>query len=139
MASTEAAQASVPVPLKRARPERMGPAKARDEFALSERSLALVEGMGRLLGTRDSTGPDDDPMLRSLRAESRAEGEVKGRTESRARMAREMLLARGIKLSEGFLADPSTIAELPESAIATAALACDSERDFLLRLGCRQS
>ena len=108
---------------------------ALNEFALSERSLALVEGMGRLLGTRDGTGPDDDPMLRSLRAESRAEGEVKGRTESRARMARELLLARGIKLSEGFLADPAAIAELPESAIATATLACDSGRDFLLRLG----
>ena len=108
---------------------------ALNEFALSERSLALVEGMGRLLGARDGTGPDDDPMLRSLRAESRAEGEVKGRTESRARMVREVLLARGIKLSEGFLADPATLAELPESAIVTIALACDSERDFLLRLG----
>ena len=123
----EAAQASVPAPLKRARPERMGPAKARDEFALSERSLALVEGMGRLLGARDGTGPDDDPMLRSLRAESRAEGQ--------ARMVREMLLARGVELSEGFLADPATLAELPESAIAAAAMACDGERDFLLRLG----
>ena len=108
---------------------------ALNEFALSERSLALVEGMGRLLGTRDGTGPDDDPMLRSLRAESRAEG----RTESRARMAHELLLARGIELSEGFLADPAALAELPESAIAAAALACDSERDFLLRLGHHQS
>ena len=104
---------------------------ALNEFTLSERSLALVEGMGRLLGTRDGTGPDDDPMLRSLRAESRAEG--------RARMVRQMLLARGIELSEGFLADPAALAELPESAIAAAALACDSERDFLMRLGRRQS
>ena len=108
---------------------------ALNEFALSERSLALVEGMGRLLGARDGTGPDDDPMLRSLRAESRAEG----RTEVRARMVREMLLARGIELSEGFLADPTTLAELPESAIVAAALACGDERDFLLRLGCDQS
>ena len=128
---------------------------ALNEFALSERSLALVEGMGRLLGARDGTGPDDDPMLRSLRAESRAEGRAEGRTEGRAegrtegiaegrtesqaRMVRELLLARGIKLSEGFLADPAALAELPESAIAAAALACDGERDFLLRLGRGQS
>ena len=108
---------------------------ALNEFALSERSLALVEGMGRLLGARDGTGPDDDPMLRSLRAES----EVKGRVESRAKMAQALLLARGIELSEGFLADPSVLAELPEPAIAAAALACDSERDFLLRLSRGQS
>ena len=147
---------------------------ALNEFALSERSLALVEGMGRLLGERDGTGPDDDPMLRSLRAESRAEGRAEGRTEgkaegiaegrsegrtqgraegraegrteglaegrteSRAGMVREMLLARGIKLSEGFLADPAALAELPESTIVAAALACGDEQDFLLRLGSRQ-
>ena len=104
---------------------------ALNEFALSERSLALVEGLGRLLGARDGTGPDDDPMLRSLREESRA--------ESRARMVRELLLARGIELSEGFLANPVALAELPESAIAAAALACGDERDFLLRLGRGQS
>ena len=108
---------------------------ALNEFALSERSLALVEGIGRLLGARDGTGPDDDPMLRSLRAESRAEG----RTESRVRMVHELLLARGIELSKGFLADPSALSELPESAIVAASLASDSERDFLLRLDHRQS
>ena len=115
---------------------------ALNEFALSERSLALAERIGRTLGERDGTGPDDDPMLRSLRAESRAEGEAKGRTEgrveSRARTAHALLLARGIELSGEFLADPSALAELPESAIVAAALACDDERDFLLRIGHRQ-
>ena len=93
--------------------------------------------------------------LRSLRAESRAQGwaevraearaksiakgKAEGGTESRARMVREVLLARGIELSEEFLADPSALAELPESAIVAAALACDSERDFLLRLSRGQS
>ena len=120
---------------------------ALNEFALSERSLALVEGMGRRLGARDGTGPDDDPMLRSLRAESeakgrakgKAEGRAEGRAESRARMVRALLLARGIELSEGFLADPSALAELPESAIVAAALACNGEQDFLLRLSRGQS
>ena len=111
---------------------------ALNEFALSERSLALVERIGRTLGEREGTGPDDDPMLRSLRAESEAKGITKGRVESRARTAHTLLLARGIELSEGFLADPSVLAELPESAIVAAAQACDSERDFLLRLGRRQ-
>ena len=132
---------------------------ALNEFALSERSLAHVERLGRMFGAQDGTGPDDDPMLRSLRGESRAEGRTEGRaegrieglaegriegraegrTEGRARMVRELLRARGIALSEGFLADPSGLAELPESALAAAALACGSERDFLLRLASRQS
>ena len=128
---------------------------ALNEFGFSAHSLALVEGIGRLLGTRDGTGPDDDPMLRSLRAETRAQGwaevraearaksiakgKAEGGTESRARMVREVLLARGIELSEEFLADPSALAELPESAIVAAALACDTEREFLLRLERGQS
>ena len=71
---------------------------ALNEFALSERSLALVEGMGRLLGAHDGTGPDDDPMLRSLREESRAEG----RTEVRARMVRESCWRGASSFPRGF-------------------------------------
>ena len=66
----------------------------------SERTCAVLERVGAVLGAREGTGPDDDPMLRSLRRQSRAEGKIvgkvigkmegmaegerKGRTEGRA-------------------------------------------------------
>ncbi len=49
---------------------------------------AMLEHLGRTLGERDGTGPDDDPLLYSLRdqsrTEGRAEGEAKGRAEGLA-------------------------------------------------------
>ena len=98
---------------------------------------AKLERIGRELGARDGTGPDDSPLLRSLRNESRsegraegeargraqgwaegeargraqgwAEGEAKGRAEGLAEAVREVLRSRGVECSERFLA------ELPEA------------------------
>ena len=119
---------------------------ALNEIVPSLRTNRILERLGRDLGARDGTGPDDDPLMRSLRKESeekgrlrgRAEGQHLGRAEGRvegwADMVRELLLSRGLAISDGFLADSSMIAGLPKNAILSAALACDSERDFLLRL-----
>ena len=101
--------------------------RAMNEPERSAQTNAMLEQLGRQLGERDGTGPDDDSLLHSLRRESRA--------EERADMVRELLLSRGLAVSDGFLADRSMIAAIPKSAIVSAALACDSERDFLLRLG----
>ena len=123
-------------------------------------TLATLEHLGRTLGERDGTGPDDDPLLRSLRDRSRAEGEAKGRAEGeakgrtegeakgraegeakgraegeakgRAEAAREILRTRGIACSGDLFAGiPDGV---PGSAVVAAALACDSERDFHARL-----
>ena len=119
---------------------------ALNEIVPSLRTNRILERLGRHFGARDGTGPDDDPLMRSLRKESeekgllrgRMEGQhlgrVEGRVEGRADMVRELLLSRGLEVSDGFLADSSLIAEIPKSAVLSAALACDSERDFLLRL-----
>ena len=48
-------------------------------------------------------------------------------------MVRQMLLSRGIEVSEGFPADAPAFARLSEAAIVAAALACDSEQDFNAR------
>ena len=45
---------------------------------------AKLERIGRELGARDGTGPDDSPLLRSLRNESRSEGRAEGEAEGRA-------------------------------------------------------
>ena len=108
--------------------------KALNEHVPSAYTNAILERIGRTLGERDGTGPDDDALLRSLRQESREEGECTGRATGRAEMVREVLLSRGIKVSAGFPTDSSTLAELPVSTIVSAAMACDGEQDFLVRL-----
>ena len=53
--------------------------EAFNERVRSARTCAVLERVGRALGAREGTGPDDDPMLRSLRVQSRAEGEIVGK------------------------------------------------------------
>ena len=101
--------------------------------------------MGAVLGEREGTGPDDDPLLGAQRrrsraeghaagrAEGRAEGHAAGRAEGRAGLARAMLTARGIEVSPGFPGVPG-FAELPDHLIIAAATACVSEADFQKRL-----
>ena len=43
---------------------------ALNEPALSERTSAVLERVGTVLGKREGTGPDHDPLLRSQRAEA---------------------------------------------------------------------
>ena len=86
--------------------------------------------MGCALGAREGTGPDDSPLLRSLRGESREEGHAKGLEEGRAKTVRQNLRSRGIEVSAGFPADAPGFAESPEDEAVAAALACDSEHDF---------
>ena len=115
---------------------------ALNEIGPSGRTHTELERLGRTLGERDGTGPDDDPLLRSLRAQSRAEakgraeGEAKGRAEGEAtgRMetVREILRTRGITLSEDLSAGiPDGV---PHRVVVASALACASERDFHARL-----
>ena len=78
-----------------------------------------------MLGEREGTGPDDDPLLGSQRRRSRAEG--------RAGLARAMLAARGIEVAAGFPGVPGFV-ELPDHVIVAAATACVREADFRRRL-----
>jgi len=106
---------------------------ALNEETLSARTSAVLERVGTVLGEREGTGLDDDPLLSAQRRRSRAEGRVEERTE----FARALLAARGIKVSAGF-PGVSGFAELPADAIAEAATACVSEADFRQRLRSRQ-
>ena len=132
--------------------------EALGEIVPSGCTHATVERLGRTLGARDGTGPDDDPLLRALRDESREEGYAEGLanaraaalaearttgrkkghaaglTMARAEMVRQVLLLRGIEVSAGFPADAPGFAESPDDEVVDAALACDSERDFHTRI-----
>ena len=107
-----------------------------NERVRSARTCAVLERVGAVLGAREGTGPDDDPMLRSLRGQSRMEGERKGRVDTLAKMARRMLRSRGVEVSETFLADPAFTAS-SEDAVFEAAMACADEAQFLAALRSR--
>ena len=108
--------------------------EAMNEIGRSARTSAILERLGRRLGAWAGTGPDHDWLLRSLRDQSRAQGLAEGLAEGRVEMARQMLLSRGIEVSKEFPADALAFAELSEAAIVAAVLACDSERDFNVRM-----
>ncbi len=111
--------------------------KALNEEAVSVHTYAVLQRIGRALGDRAGTGPEDNPMLRSQRAEGRAEGRVEGREEDRAGMLQAMLSARGIAVSVRFGSFAPALAALPRDVVAGAALDCTSEADMLARLGIR--
>ena len=108
--------------------------EAMNEPELSPRTHAILEGVGRALGTREGTGPDDDPLLRSLRDQSRQKGRVEGETRGRAGMVCAILASRGIDVSEGFPANVPAFAESPAALVVAAALHCESEQDFRRRI-----
>ena len=58
--------------------------RALNEPVISEETSAVLERVGRALGEREGTGPDDDPWLGSIRRRTRAEGRAEGLDTGRA-------------------------------------------------------
>ena len=108
--------------------------EAMNEPKRSVRTSEVLERLGRVLGAREGTGPEDDPLSRSLMRQ----GERKGRADTLAKLARRILLSRGVDVSDGFLAAP-VFATSSEDAVFEAATACTDEAGFLaaLRKGAR--
>ena len=79
----------------------------------------------------------NDPLLRSQRrqgyehgrAEGSAEGLTAGVQKARAEMIRQILVSRGIEVSEEFPSD-AAFAAVPDHVLISAALACDDEAAF---------
>ena len=113
---------------------------ALNERVSSEATCAVLERVGLALGAREGTGPDDNPLLRSQRRQGyeqgrsrgQVEGRAEGRVEARLGMVRRMLRSRGVGVSDGFPA--GLLSECSEDTLVAAALACESEADFLARL-----
>ena len=108
--------------------------EAMNEPERSARTHAVLERLGRVLGAREGTGPDDDPLMRSLRDQVRAEGLAEGEARGRAGAVREILRSRGIEVSQGFPARVPGFAESPEAVVVAVALDCHDEGDFIERL-----
>ena len=107
------------------------------------RTCEVLVRVGRALGARDGTGPEDDPLLGGLlgreraegRAAGRAEGRAAGRAEGQADLVRSVLRERGIPVPVSFAGRAAETVDAGRGArMAAAALACTDEADFWRRL-----
>ena len=105
----------------------------------SAATYRVLERVGRTLGEREGTGPDDDPLWRVLGERKLAEGAAKGRAEGRAAelaaTVKSLLQARGKRVSDAFEGSAQALVDTPRDAVTAAALAARDEEDFWRRLG----
>ena len=113
--------------------------RALNEPTISEETAAVLWRVGRELGEREGTGPEDDSLLgdfgRRERALGVAEGQVRGLVTGMASMVAAILRSRGIAVSEGFAAELAARRGSSPDAVLESASAAENEADFLLRLG----
>ena len=107
-----------------------------NEEVVSPETVQVLVRVGRALGEREGTGPEDDPMLGALGRRKYSEGRAEGRADGRAALVRALLGARGIHVSADF---PSTaqrraLAAVSDEAVVSAATGAESEADFFARL-----
>ena len=114
---------------------------ALNEAALSIETSRVLRRVGRALGAREGTGPDDTPWLRMEREESRAEGHAQGRTEGeRALLVRQAARRFGSGTAERLSAllnridDPDRLAEVSDMSVD-----CATGDDLLHRVGALDS
>ena len=69
---------------------------ALNEPTVSEDTVRILKRVGRTLGAREGTGPDDMPWLRVHREEGRAEGKAEGRAEVLDVLRRKITLSREV-------------------------------------------
>ena len=105
--------------------------RALNERAVSAETSEVLTRVGRALGKREGTGPDDDPLLRQQRREGLALG--------RLGMAAVLLRRRGVALSPDFPTGLSArhldlLAAASAESLIESASAAESEADFLSRL-----
>ena len=112
--------------------------RALTEAPLTTRTWRTLERVGRAMGAREGTRPDDDPLTRSLtasaREEGRASGCTSGRLAERVAAVREVLRARGIEPSADFAEGPDLLAAPSLETVMAAALSCTDEADLRRRL-----
>lgn len=106
--------------------------RALNEPVVSPATSAVLERVGRALGEREGTGPDDDPLLGRHRTESLA----KGRAEGRAEMAGLVLRQRGVIVPSGFpdAGSLEALRAVTTERVLAAATGATSFADFLSRL-----
>ena len=89
----------------------------------SARTDRVLERVGRTLGEREGTRPNDEPLIRSFT------------DEAHAATVLDVLQERGIRLANPRLAGSAPFAGASRKAVTAAAVACTDEADFWRRLG----
>ena len=107
--------------------------EALHEEWLSDHTVQVIERIGNTLGERDGTGPDDDPLIRSLRQQARADARA-AELERRAAFVRRQLMSRGVTVAANFPLDQPGFADVDVEALADIALRCRSQADFVAQL-----
>ena len=115
---------------------------AMNERLPSAATTRVLERVGRSLGGRDGTGPDDTPWLRRQREEGRIAGQAEGRregiAEGRGRLLniviRKTLTSRGISVADDVTLDASDLAGLTDEDVMDALLESRDAADFHTRL-----
>ena len=92
----------------------------------SEETHRVLERVGRRLGAQEGTGPDDSPLLRSLRGEARA--------DTLTEAIRSVFRVRGIGMSAGLARDMAAWSGVSRKALIFAAMSCEDEADFRTRV-----
>ena len=103
--------------------------RALNEPVMSEDTKKDLRRVGRALGEREGTVPEDDLLMR--RMERR--GHARGMAEERAEVARSILGSRSIEVSADRLL--AAVRAASPDAVVAAALDARDEGDFLTRLG----
>ena len=109
--------------------------RALNEPALSGATTEVLRRVGRALGAAEGTGPDDDPLLRAERRQTRAagwrSGHAAGRREVLHTAVFEIFAARDIPISHPVADWLSEVEDVSDAVLVRAALACRDEEDFL--------
>ena len=112
---------------------------AMNEPELSAATSEVLTRVGRTLGARDGTGPDDMPWLRFQREEGRAMGRAQGRAALLETLMRRILASRGMP-ELAFRLDDRDLAGATDEEVIDALLQCEDVSDFRRRIrGLRRS
>ena len=97
---------------------------------LSGKAWRALERVALAMGAREGTGPENDPLMRSVHRNARARGLERGHLEA----TDAVLRARDIKINPALNEDRELIAGHQIDVLMAAALACADEDDFRRRL-----
>ena len=105
---------------------------AMNEPRPSARTSAVLERVGTVLGEREGTGPDHDPLLRSLRRREFERGIVRGRAEELCRLATRKFDADTAQQLAELLEHAAEPDRLARAGIAI--IECETGAEFLDRV-----
>ena len=104
------------------------------EDPLSTKTWRALERVALAMGAREGTGPENDPLLRSVNRTADSRGYARGHAEGCLEAVATALRARGIGFTHTLTEYRELFAKHPIELLMTAALECTDEADFRRRL-----